>query len=117
MNSRADLQPIDCTSTRFIVAELALEHLHHEALTAILHALFEERLDLLDSLAIRRLGELELALNDLEGLAQKDTSFCQRFLQQRLQQGDKDVRECDTEKEVTSPLRYNKSNANKQTLT
>ena len=73
---RPYLKPIDTPPTWLIEARICIQHLDHQALTAILHALFEERLDLLDRLAIRGFRELEFALDYLEGLAQKDASFC-----------------------------------------
>lgn len=63
---RAHLEPIDSSPARLIVAQLALEHLHHEAFAAVLDALFQERLDLICRLAVRRRRELELPSHGME---------------------------------------------------
>ena len=65
-----DLEPVDRPPTRLIVTELALEHLHHEPLAAILDALLQERLDLFHSLGIGSRRKLKFALHRLEVLLQ-----------------------------------------------
>ena len=65
-----DLEPVDCSPTRLIVAELALKHLHHEPLAAIFDALLQERLDLLHGLGIGSRRKLKFALHRLEVLLQ-----------------------------------------------
>ena len=81
---RTDLKPVDCPPTRLIVTELALEHLHHEPLTPVLDAFFEERLNLLRRVAIRRLCKRKLARNLLEIFPQQLPPLHERFLQKRL---------------------------------
>lgn len=69
------LEPVNATSTRFVVASLALHHLDHETFTSILHAHIQERLYLLDGLVVHGFGEVKLSLNGLEVLPEKFASF------------------------------------------
>lgn len=69
------------------MAELAFKHLDHEPFTTILDALLEERLDLVRRLAVRRLRELELAVNRLEVLIEQLAAFREVLMQQGLYAG------------------------------
>ena len=66
-----DLEPVDRPPTRLIVTELALEHLHHKTLAAILDAVLQESLDLIHRLRIRCLRKLELEIHRLEVLLEQ----------------------------------------------
>lgn len=66
------------------MAQLALEHLHHETLAAVLDALLEERLDLICGIAVGRLRELKLAVHGQEVLLQQPAPCTEVSLQQRL---------------------------------
>lgn len=60
------LEPIDASTAWFVVACIALQHLHHKAFAAVLDTLLQECLDLVRSLAIRGLRKVELSGDLLE---------------------------------------------------
>ena len=84
----ADLEPIDTAPRRLVVACFALEHLDHQAFTAVFDALIQERLDVFRLLTVRGLGKLKLKLDGLKVPLQKLSAFCQIFAQQWLRSTD-----------------------------
>jgi hypothetical protein len=78
------LEPIPTPLARLIPALLAVQHLDHQPLARSLDRLVEERLDLVQLLAIHRCGEGKLALDRPEGLVQQLAALPERFLHDSL---------------------------------
>ena len=82
--NNANLQPIYCPPAGFVVTEVTFEHLDHETLAAVLDAVLQKCLDLVDSLSIGCLRELELELHRLKVLLEHAPALSEVLLQQRL---------------------------------
>jgi hypothetical protein len=78
------LEPIPTPLARLIPALLAVQHLDHQPLARSLDRLVEERLDLVQLLAIHRCGKGKLALDRPEGLVQQLAALPERLLHDSL---------------------------------
>ena len=63
------LQPVDTPPTWFIETFVAVQHLHHETLAAVLDALFQEYLNFVRGFAVRRFCVVEFPRHHSEMLA------------------------------------------------
>jgi hypothetical protein len=71
----ADLEPVDTTSGRLIIACFTLQHLDHETFTPVFNTLIKECLNVLRLFALRRFGKLKLKVNRFKVLPQKLSPF------------------------------------------
>ena len=78
------LEPVDTPSTGLIGRGRGREHLDHQSLTSIFHALFEESLNLVGRTAVGGFCKIEFRLDRLKVLTKQLSPFFQLLCQQTL---------------------------------